>query len=144
MGDKCSELRVALQDPSINELGFQNVGNVGRICLPPGSNTIGDIGKEVPSLELDKVLEDSSLEKLTVQLCHTINLERSDNSKESHSDVFGSTFLYDRHSLDSTHIVGPSLGYLSEEFEVDLVDDLQMSRKEFLEQADFPFLKCLG
>jgi hypothetical protein len=79
-----------------------------------------------------------------MQLGDAIHLERTDNSKESHSDVFGVTLLNDRHSLDTGSIVRPSLGHLSKELEVDLVDDLQVSREEFLEQADFPFLKGLG
>jgi hypothetical protein len=93
------------------------------MSLPPGSDTVGDIGEKVPSLELDKVLEDSSLEKL----------ERTDNSKESHSDVFGATLLDDRHSLNTGSIVRPSLSNLSQELEVDLVNNLQVSREEFLE-----------
>jgi hypothetical protein len=117
---------------------------MGNMSLPPGSDAIGDIREKVPSLELDKVLEDSSLEKLTMQLRHTVNLEGTDNSKESHSDVFGVTLLNDRHSLDTGSIVGPSLGNLSEELEIDLVNNLQVSREELFEQADFPFLEGLG
>jgi hypothetical protein len=79
-----------------------------------------------------------------MELRHTIHLERTDDSKESHSDVFWVTFLYDRHSLNTGGIVRPSLGDLSQEFKVDLVNNLQVSREEFLEQADFPFLKGLG
>jgi hypothetical protein len=103
------------------------------VSLPPGSDTVGDIRKEIPSLELDKVFEDSSLKKLTMQLRHTIDLERTDNGKESHSDVFWATLLNDRHSLNTGSIMRPSLGNLSEELEIDLVDNLQVSREEFLE-----------
>jgi hypothetical protein len=106
---------------------------MGDMSLPPGSDTIGDIREKVPSLELDKVLEDSSLKKLTVKLRHTIHLERTDNSKESHSDVFGATLLNNRHSLNSCSVVRPSLGDLAEELEIDPVNDLQVSREEFLE-----------
>jgi hypothetical protein len=106
---------------------------MGDMSLPPGSDTIGDIREKVPSLELDKVLEDSSLKKLTMQLRHTVNLERTDNSKKSHSDVFGATLLNNRHSLNTSSIVRPSLSNLSEELEIDLVNDLQVSREEFLE-----------
>jgi hypothetical protein len=114
------------------------------LSWPPGSDTIGDIREKVPSLELDKVLEDSSLEKLTMQLGDTVDLEWTDNSKESHSDVFGVTLLNDRHSLDTGSIVRPSLSNLSEELEIDLVNNLQVSREELFEQADFPFFECLG
>ena len=68
-----------------------------------------------------------------MELGNTIHLERTDNSKESHSDVFGVTLLDNRHSLNTGSIVRPSLGDLSEELEVDLVNDLQVSREEFLE-----------
>jgi hypothetical protein len=114
------------------------------MSLPPGSDTVGDIGEKVPSLELDKVLEDSSLKKLTMQLRHTVDLERANNSKESHSDVFGITLLDNRHSLNTGSIVRPSLSNLSQELEVDLVNNLQVSREELFEQADFPFLEGLG
>ena len=103
------------------------------MSLPPRSDTIGDIREKVPSFELDKVLEYSSLKKLTMKLRHAVNLERTDNGKESHSDVFGATLLNNRHSLNTGSIVRPSLSNLSEELEVDLVDDLEVSREEFLE-----------
>lgn len=63
-----------------------------------------------------------------MQLGHTIDLERPDDSKESHSDVFRVSFLNDRHSLNTPHIVRPALGNLCEELEIDFVDDLQVSR----------------
>ena len=79
-----------------------------------------------------------------MKLRHTVNLEGPDDSKVSHSDVFGVTLLNDRHSLNTGSIVRPSLGDLSEELEVDLVDDLEVSWEEFLEQANFPFFERLG
>ena len=131
MADERSELGVALEDPSAHQLTVYELNEGSN--SPPGSDTIGDIREKVPSLELDKVLEDSSLEKLTMQLRHTVNLERTDNSKESHSDVFWATLLDDRHSLNTGSIVRPSLSNLAKEFEIDLVNDLQVSREEFLE-----------
>lgn len=109
--------------------------------LPPWGDAVGDVGEKVPTLELDKVSEDGSLEKLTVKLGDTIDLERADNSEESHPDVFRRAFLDDRHSLDTIHVVRPSLGDLSEEVVVDPVDDLKVSRQELFEQADFPLLE---
>jgi len=79
-----------------------------------------------------------------VQLGDTVHLERTDDSEECHSDVFGITLLDDRHALDSASVVWPALGDLTEEVVIDPVDDLQVSRKQLLEQADFPFLECLG
>lgn len=112
--------------------------------VPPGSDTVSDVGEEVPTLEFDKVSEDGCLEELTVELGDTIHLERSDNGKEGHSNVFWATFLDDRHTFDSAHVIRPSLRNLIEELEVDFVDDLQMSRKELFKQADFPFLERFG
>lgn len=95
--------------------------------LPPWSDTVGDVGEKVTTLELDKVSEDGSLEKLTMKLGHTVDLERTDNSEESHPDIFRRAFLDDRHSSDTVHVVWPSLGNLTQEVVVDSVDDLEVS-----------------
>ena len=96
--------------------------------LPPGGDTVGDVGEEVSTFKLDKISEDGRLKKLTVELGDTIDLERSDNSEECHPDVFGRALLDNRHSGDAVCVIWPSLGDLTQEFMVDSVDDLEMSR----------------
>lgn len=95
--------------------------------LPPWSDTVRDVGEEIATLKLDKVSEDGSLKKLTVEFGYTIDLERSDDSEESHPDIFRRSFLDDRHPCDTIHVVWPSLGNLAQEIVVDSVDDLEVS-----------------
>lgn len=126
VGDEGSELRVALQKPSTR------------------GDTVGDIGEEIAALELHKVAEDRALQQLRVQLGHTVHFHRADNGEESHADVLGRALFDDGHAADAVHVAGPSLSDLSEEFVVDLVDDLQVTRQQALEEAELPLLERLG
>lgn len=52
--------------------------------------------------------------------------------------------LDDAHAANAVHVVGEALGNLSEEVEVDLVDDLEVAGEEALEERKRPLLERLG
>jgi len=109
-----------------------------------GCDSVGDISELVRSKDLDKVLEDSGLNQIRVKFCYTIDLVGSNNSEEGHSDHLGLRLFDNRHSAQQLTVLRELALDTLEEEEVDLVDDLEMSRKEILEQWNRPLLESLG
>ena len=93
----------------------------------PWSDTVGDVGELVRSVDLDKVLEDSGLDQIGVELSHTIHLVRTDDSQVCHANHLWLRLLDDRNSSKHVSVLGEASFDLLEEVQIDLVDDL-MSR----------------
>ena len=78
-----------------------------------------------------------------MKLSNTIDLVRSNNGQEGHSNHLWLRFLDDRNSVEQLPFLGEFALNSLEEVQVDLVNDLQVSWKQVLEQWDRPFLKSL-
>lgn len=84
VSSKCCQLRVALQEPSAVIVSLEHTA--ASLHLPSRRDTVGDVGEEVSTLELDKVPEDGCLQELTVELGDTVDLERSHNCQEASTE----------------------------------------------------------
>lgn len=123
-----------------NELGQTWIGLVQPSAR---SDSIGNIGKAVDTKDLDKVLEDCGLDQIRVQLSHTVDLVRTNNSQVSHADHLWVRLLNDGHAAKKLAIIRELALHSLQEEEIDLVDDLKMSWQEVLEKRNGPLLKCL-
>src|SRR5262245_40218542 len=61
-----------------------------------------------------------------------------------HAHPSGRFLLYQTDPTHERFIPRKSAAHILEEAAIDLVDDLQLSRNEYLEQADRPFFESLG
>jgi len=55
---------------------------------PSRGDAVGDVGKLIRAVYLDKVLEDGGLDQIGVKLGDTINFMRTDNGEVGHTDHF--------------------------------------------------------
>lgn len=98
----------------------------------------------VRAKDVDEVPEDGSLDEIGVQLGHTVNLLGPDNGQERHANHLRLGLFDNGHSSQELTVFRElALDALQEE-QVDIVDDLQMSREEVLEEWNGPFLQCFG
>jgi hypothetical protein len=123
-----------------NEFGQLRIGLVQPTAR---SDTVGDIGELVLTIDLDKVLENGCLDEVGVQFCYTVDLVRTNDGKESHADHLGVRFFNDRNTREHIAILGEGTLNVLQEVQVDLVDDLEVARKQVLDQWDGPFLESL-
>lgn len=98
------------------------------------SDTVGDllvsnvtimrttnIGKLVNAKELDKVLEDGSLDELRVKSGNTVDFEGTDDGKVGHAQRLGLSFFNQTHPLEALVVARESLGDILEEPVVDAI-----------------------
>ena len=116
---------------------------VGLVQPSARGNTVGDIGELVGAIDLDEILEDGGLDKIGVKLGHTVHLVRANDSKECHPDHLGLRLLNNGNPREEITVIGELLLYLLQEVEVNIIDDLEMSGKEMLDQAYRPLFKSL-
>ena len=69
---------------------------------------------------------------------------RSDNRQMSHADVFRVALFDDAHTPEPVAIVGIAAGEFPQKAGIDLIDDLQVTRKQPLQHGDGPFLERFG
>lgn len=106
-------------------------------------DAVGDVREAVSSEDLDKVLEDRSLDEIRMELSDSINLVRTDNGQISHADHLGRRFLDDGNAGKQLTLLWELTLHSLEEEEVDIIDDLQMSWEQVLEQWNGPLLQRL-
>lgn len=107
-------------------------------------DTVGDVGELVRAINLDKVLENGRLDEIRMKLSNSVDLVRADNGQKCHAHHLGLRLLNDRHTSKDASVVGKRLFDLLKEEQINVVDNLQVPRKEVLEQANGPFLQSLG
>ena len=79
-----------------------------RVCLvkpSAWSDTICHIDEFISTKYCDEILEDGGLDEIWVELCYTIDLVRTDNSKKGHSDALRLTLFDDRHLLEQITVL---------------------------------------
>ena len=76
-----------------------------------------------------------------MQLRDTIDLVRSNNRQESHAHHLRLRLLNDRHSTQDITVVGESLLDFLEEEQINVVDNLQVTGQEVLDQTNRPLLQ---
>ena len=76
--------------------------------------------------------------------CDTVHCKRADDRKISHTDHLFAAFLNERHTSQASGISRPLEGNLCKEASVDFVNDLEMTRQEFLKESDRPLFQSFG
>jgi hypothetical protein len=77
-----------------------------------------------------------------MELCNTVDLMRTDDSQIRHANHLGLRFFNDGNTGKNIPILGELALDTLQEIQVDLVDDLEVSWKQVLEQWNRPLLKC--
>ena len=107
------------------------------------SDAVGDIGEFVRTVDLDEVLEDGCLDQVGVQFCNAVDFVTANKSQVRHADHFRLRLLYDRNTSEHFTVLGEVTFDVLQELKVDVVDDLEMARKEMLHKWDRPLLQRL-
>lgn len=86
-----------LEEPVAAALGSDELrqARVGLVKPSTGSDSVGDIGKFVGTVNLNKILEDGRLDEIRVQLGNAIDLVGSNNGQEGHPHHLGLGLLDD-------------------------------------------------
>jgi len=86
---KALEQSQVVEEIVATELLSNQTRKLGVSLVQPssGSNTVGNIGELLFIVNFDKVLENSSLNKLRVQLGNTIDLVRANDGQVGHADL---------------------------------------------------------
>lgn len=87
---------------------------------------IDELGRE----KLIELLEEGSLQQLSMNFSHSVDLMRADDTQISHNDSFRDGLLNQRKSIELVPVVGVFLADLVQPEEVNDVDQLQMTRKK--------------
>lgn len=140
------QLGEVLEELVAARLGSNELRQAGVGLVQPASrgDAVCDVGELVGAVDVDKVLEDCRLDEVRVQLGDTVDLVGADNGQEGHADHLGLRLFYDRDPAEDVTVVGEHLLDALEEEEVDVVDDLQVSGQQVLDQTDGPLLEGLG
>lgn len=117
---------------------------VGLVEPAARSDSVRHIGELVGTVDLDKVLEDSGLDEIRVQLSNTIDFMRPNNCQERHAHHLCLRLLNDRNSAQDVSVIRESLLDLLEEKQVNVIDNLQMSGQKVLDQTNGPLLQSFG
>ena len=119
-----AELRVAAADPAARR---DAVSDVHELALP----------------ELVEAREQIRTDEARVQFGHAVHVMRADDGEVRHADTLRETFLHDRELRLAGVIARPALLDALEVAAVDLVDDLEVARQDFLKERHGPGLKGL-
>ncbi len=117
---------------------------VGLVQPTSWCDSVRDVRELIRSKDLDKVLENGSLDQIRMKFSDTVDLVGTDNSQESHANHFWLGLFDDRNASQEFPILWELALHSLQEIQVDLVDDLQMSWKQVLEQWYRPLLQRLG
>lgn len=107
-------------------------------------NAVGDIREAVSSENLDKVFENRSLNEIRMELGDSIDLVGTNNGQVSHADHLRARLLDDGDAGKQLALLWELTLHSLEEEKVDIINDLQMSWQEVLEQWNRPLLERLG
>ncbi|GJC79271.1 hypothetical protein ColLi_02109 [Colletotrichum liriopes] len=110
----------------------------------PRGDAVGDVGELVGAVDVDEVLENGGLDEVGVQLSYAVDLVGTDNGQECHADHLGLRLLDNGDPAEEVSVVGEHLLDALEEEEIDVVNNLQVSGKQVLDQANGPLLQSLG
>lgn len=143
---KLVQIGEVLEEAITPDLGSDELREtrVGLVEPAARSDSVGHIGELVGTVDLDKVLEDSGLDEIRVQLSNTIDLMRPNNCQERHAHHLCLRLLNDRNSAQDVSVIRESLLDLLEEKQVNVVDNLQMSGQKVLDQTNGPLLQGFG
>jgi len=97
-----------LEEVVATKLGSDELGQlrVGLVQPAARSDTVGDVGEFVLTVNLDEVLEDGGLDQIRMQLGDTIDLVRAYNGKEGHADHLGVRLLDNGDTGEHVAILG--------------------------------------
>lgn len=123
-----------------DELGEARV----RLVEPPAwGDAVRDVGEFVDAKNRDEVPENSCPDEIGVELGDAVDLVGTDNSEVSHAHHLGVRLLNNRNPPKEIAVIGEDLLDTLEEEEVYIINNLEMSREEMLEETDGPFFKRL-
>ena len=141
---KCLELPefVQMLDPAISDFaGHQgSESGIARYHKPARSHAIGNIEKFLRPVFI-KIAERRLLEKLGMQLSHTVNFMAADRGKISHPNVLSSGLVDQGHARDPRNVIRVLQADPVQEAAVDFVDNFQMPGQEASKQADRPLFQ---
>lgn len=115
---------------------------IGLVQPTSWSDSISDIGELVWAKNLYEILENSGLDKIGVKLGNTIDLMGTNNGQISHADHLRLGLLDDGNSAKQIPLFRELALNRLQKVQVDLVNNLEMSWKQVLEQWDRPLLQC--
>lgn len=123
---KLVEKGQVLQELVAAKLGGDELRESWVSLVQPSSwcDTVGDICELVWSVDLDKVLENGSLDQVGVKLSNTVDLVRANDCKVGHSYHLWLRFLDDGNSAEHVTILGKSSFDLLQEVQIDIINDL--------------------
>lgn len=96
---------------------------------------------DLARVKVIKLLEDRSLEQLSVESSDTVYGVRADNRQESHSHLLVVTFLNQTHSRELVRISRISLLHSLEEVVVDFINELHVAGQQLLDESYRPLLE---
>jgi hypothetical protein len=108
------------------------------------SDSVCHVGELVRAINRDKVLEDGRLDEIRVQLGDSIDLVGPDKCQVGHAHHLGGGLFNDGNAAKEFTILGEHALDILQELQINVVDDLQVTREEVLHQWNRPFLERLG
>lgn len=117
---------------------------VGLVEPATGCDAVGNIGELVWTVDLHEILENGGLDQIRVQLGDTVDLVRANDGEICHADHLGLRLLNDGHASEHIALLGEGALNELQELQVDVVDDLQVTRQQVLEKRNGPLLESLG
>jgi hypothetical protein len=121
------------------------VRELGIALVEPatGGDAVGDVGEAVWAAYLHEVFEDGGLDEVRVKFSDTVDLVRTDDGEVGHTDDLWLGLLNNRDTGEKLAILGELLLDGLEEEQVNVVDDLQVTRKQVLDKWNRPLLQSL-
>jgi hypothetical protein len=105
---------------------------VGLVQPPSGSDSIGDVGELVLSIDFNEVLEDCGLDEIRMKFGDTIDFVRANDCQVGHAENLGLRFFDDRYSAEHISVLRELALDLLKEEQVDIVYDLKVSWQKVL------------
>jgi hypothetical protein len=114
------------QEVVATKLGCNELGELGVGLVQPSArcDTICDVCELVGSIDLDKVLEDGSLDQIRVQLGYTVDLMGANQGEEGHADHLGLRLFNDRDTSEKIAVTREVALNELEEVQVYVIHDL--------------------
>mmetsp|Transcript_8293 Transcript_8293/g.24906 ORF Transcript_8293/g.24906 Transcript_8293/m.24906 type:complete len:264 (+) Transcript_8293:581-1372(+) len=125
--------------PARDDLGQSGIG----VLHPPSRSDAVRHIEEFVRVLLVEIWEQPGLDEAGVNRSYTIDLVRSNNSENCHTNHLGVALLDDAHARQLVAVAWELLRDRLQMATVDLVDDLHVPRQETLHQRDGPLLQSL-
>ncbi|OQA24790.1 MAG: hypothetical protein BWY59_02034 [Verrucomicrobia bacterium ADurb.Bin345] len=126
-------------DPAVADFFRDQLRKAGiGLEQPPALRDAVRLVVELSGIQLAEVAEQFRPEQFGMQRGHPVDAVAAHDGEMSHADVFLAALPDQRHARDAPGVVGIAGHDLPQETAVDLVDDLDVARKHFLEEAYRP------